>query len=226
MLERALTEPPLRALPADAAALLRELNAPPRLAAHLRAVHDVAVELVDWLAAHHPAAAFDRRAVLFGAATHDIGKTVHPEELSAPGSRHERAGQKVLLDLGFEPRLARFAATHASWTAPGLELDDLIVSLADKVWKARRVADLEDLVVGSLAGASGREPWAVFLGLDEHLERLGSGADSRLAFQNDYSTSAARRSGEARSGAAVPCVAARRELRSAWAAAEGGRSGG
>jgi hypothetical protein len=38
----------LRPLPAMAEELLFELDAPPRLAAHLRAVHDVAVQLVDW----------------------------------------------------------------------------------------------------------------------------------------------------------------------------------
>jgi hypothetical protein len=30
-----------------------------------------------------------RDAVLFGAATHDIGKTVHIDELSGPRSAHE-----------------------------------------------------------------------------------------------------------------------------------------
>ena len=52
--------------------------------------------------------------MLFGAATHDIGKTPHPAELSGPGSAHEEAGRELLLSLGGSPRLARFAATHAS----------------------------------------------------------------------------------------------------------------
>lgn len=45
----AVVEPPLRPLPERAAALLRSLGAPPRLAAHLRLVHDVAYELADWV---------------------------------------------------------------------------------------------------------------------------------------------------------------------------------
>jgi hypothetical protein len=32
------------------------LDAPPRLAAHLRLVHDVAYELVEWLAVRYPGA--------------------------------------------------------------------------------------------------------------------------------------------------------------------------
>jgi hypothetical protein len=64
----------------------------------------------------------------------------------------------LLLQTGTEPRLARFAATHASWQAPGIELEDLLVSLADKIWKAKRVPDLEQLVVDRLAVASSQQP--------------------------------------------------------------------
>ncbi|MBM2616261.1 hypothetical protein JIG36_11905 [Actinoplanes sp. LDG1-06] len=72
-------------LPPAAALLLDDLDAPPRLRAHLRAVHDVAVSIVDWLAA-----------------------------------------------------------------------------------------------------VSGREPWEVFLDLDDHLTALADTADERLAFQNSH----------------------------------------
>ncbi|WP_247659299.1 hypothetical protein [Micromonospora sp. U56] len=66
---------------------------------------------------------------------------------------------------GIEPSLARFAATHASWGTTAVELEDLLVSLADKIWKAKRVPDLEQLVVDRLAAASGEEPWQAFLNL-------------------------------------------------------------
>lgn len=175
-------------LPSAAAELVVSLDAAPRLAAHLRAVHDVASALVEWLTREYPGLAVDREAVLFGAATHDIGKTIHVEELSVPGIRHEAAGRRLLLDRGVEPRLARFAGTHGSWTAEGIELEDLLVSLADKVWKAKRVPDLEQLIVDRLAAFSGREPWEVFLSLDDRLASLSDGADARLAFQNSYPT--------------------------------------
>ncbi len=183
----ALTEDAgLLALPPEAVSLLESLQASPRLAAHLRAVHDVAAQLSDWVARHHPAASFDRAAVLFGAATHDIGKVLHPTELSAPGSLHEPAGHALLLSRGVPEHLARFAGTHGSWTADGVELEDLLVSLADKVWKAKRVPDLEQLVTARLATASGQKPWQVFMTLDDELDRIASGADARLAFQSSY----------------------------------------
>ncbi|MEU9058839.1 HD domain-containing protein [Streptomyces sp. NPDC048430] len=188
-LHRALhgpADPPLRLLPPPVAELLRSLGAPPRLAAHLRAVHDVAAQLVDWTERRYPDIAVDRAAVLFGAATHDIGKTVHVAELSGPGSSHEEAGRELLLAHGFSPDTARFAGTHASWTAPGVTLEDLLVSTADKVWKNKRVAGLEDLVVARLAEATGRERWEEYLALDDLLVHIGDGAQHRLAFQASF----------------------------------------
>jgi hypothetical protein len=168
------------------AELLRSLDAPPRLAAHLRAVHDVAVELVDWLQDRYPDLAVDRDGVLFGAATHDVGKVLHPEELAGPGSAHEDAGRDLLLSRGFRPALARFAATHADWDAPEVTIEDLLVSTADKVWKDKRVAGLEDRLAKALSGATGREPWEEYLALDDLLTRLGADAAVRLAFQSAF----------------------------------------
>lgn len=161
--------PPLRPLPDRVAELLRKLDAPPRLAAHLRAVHDVAHRLVDWLEERQPALRFDRDAVLFGAATHDIGKTAHVGELSGPGSAHEEAGRELLLAQGVSAELARFAGTHAAWTGPDIGIEDLLVSVADKIWKNKRVQELEDLVVARLAEASGRTRWEEFLAFDDVL---------------------------------------------------------
>ncbi|MFF8860960.1 hypothetical protein ACF08B_02810 [Streptomyces sp. NPDC015139] len=59
--------------------------------------------------------------------------------------------------------LARFAGTHASWTAPGI--------------------GVEDLVMARLAAVDGRTPWESFLELDETLTRIGEGADRRPAYQ-------------------------------------------
>ncbi|MFD5416381.1 HD domain-containing protein [Streptomyces nojiriensis] len=179
-------DPPLRPLPASVVDLLRSLDAPPRLAAHLRAVHDVAAELVEWLDRRHPGITVDRAAVLFGAATHDIGKTVHTAELSGPGSAHEEAGRELLSAHGFGPDLARFAGTHASWTAPGTTLEDLLVSTADKVWKNKRLQELEDLVIAHLARATGGQHWEEYLAFDDLLTRIGDGADGRLAFQATF----------------------------------------
>ncbi|MFG2371416.1 HD domain-containing protein [Streptomyces sp. NPDC048504] len=179
-------DPPLLPLPDRVVELLTELGSPPRLAAHLRAVHDVAHQLVVWLEQRYPDVVFDREAVLFGAATHDVGKTVHVSELSGPGAAHEEAGQTLLLGHGVSPELARFAATHASWAWSPVGPEDLLVSLADKVWKNKRVPELEDLVVARLAEATGRAVWEEFIALDEVLARIGDGADERLTFQASF----------------------------------------
>ncbi|MFI2647811.1 MULTISPECIES: HD domain-containing protein [Micromonospora] len=188
-LRRALTDPgdpPLLPLPGVAAELLAALHAPPRLAAHLRLVHDVARQLTAAFAERFPLVPFDRQAVLFGAAIHDLGKVEHPEELSGPGSAHEEAGYQLLLRFGVPEERARFAVTHAAWHAPGVQLEDLLVSLADKVWKGKRVTDLEELVVDRLADITGQPPWQAFLDLDDVLAGLAGDADRRLAFQAEH----------------------------------------
>ena len=177
------TKPRLRPLPLRAAELLRDVQAPPRLVAHLRAVHDVAAQLVAWAA--NRGLTVDADAVLFGAATHDIGKALHRSELSGPGAEHECAGRDLLLARGIPPELARFAAGHGTWNAE-TALDDLLVSLADAVWKGKRRTELEDLVVARMAAASGREVWDEFLALDTVLTEIGEGADERLAYQMVY----------------------------------------
>ena len=190
------TRPVLRPLPLRAAEVLREVEAPPRLVAHLRAVHDVAARLVAWVAGR--GLVVDADAILFGAATHDIGKALHPAELSGPGSEHESAGGALLVAHGIAPELAKYATNHATWTA-GTELDELLVSLADKVWKGKRVTELEDLVVARLAGASGREAWDEFSELDTLLTAIADGADERLAYQMGFPLAGTpQRSGRAR----------------------------
>ncbi|GGN35555.1 hypothetical protein FHR83_006199 [Actinoplanes campanulatus] len=173
-------------LPPEAVGLLVAVGAPARLGAHLRAVFAVARDLTGWLEAAHPAVVFDREAVLFGAATHDIGKVLHPEELSVPGSRHEPAGERLLLERGVPAGLARFAGTHGSWHDPRAGVDDHLVSVADKVWKGHRVEDLEQLLVRRIADVSGIAVWEAFMSLDDRLQGLAVGADDRLAFQNGF----------------------------------------
>lgn len=176
----------LAPLPSDVTRLLADLSAPPHLAAHLRAVHDVALRLLEALPLAWPALPIDAAAVAFGAATHDIGKALHPSELTGPGSCHERDGYELLVERGVSVARARFARTHARWNADDATLEDQLVSLADKIWKGRREEDLEQLIVVHLARASGRPAWEIFSRLDEILEHIAADADERLAFQGSF----------------------------------------
>lgn len=173
-------------LPEEAARLLASVGAPPRLVAHGELVHDTAVRILTWLDRAHPDLRVDADAVRFGAAVHDVGKARHTAELTGPGHRHETTGERLLLDLGVPAERARFCATHGDWSAPGRALEDLLVSLADKVWKGSRVAGLELTVTRRIAEAVGLPEWEVYLGLDDELRLLAEGADARLAYQSCF----------------------------------------
>ena len=123
----------------------------------------------------------DESRVRLGAALHDAGKTLHPEEMSHPGHAHEAAGEAWLLRLGFPPDIARICVTHARWDAPHAELEDRLVALADKLWKGKRDETLERALVTELAERAGVDAWECFDRFDASCERIASRGDERLA---------------------------------------------
>lgn len=175
----------LAPLPPDVSALLAAHDARPRLVAHLTLVHDVAQQLLNALRHASPRLRFDADAVRFGAATHDIGKALHPEELVAPGSTHEAAGESLLIDAGVAPSLARFARTHGTPrdALDALSAEDLLVIAADTAWKGGRDRRLDDALTQAIARAEGCDAWAAFMVVDTHLDTLGWIADRRVAWQ-------------------------------------------
>ncbi len=175
----------LRPLPTTVGALLRSLSVPPRLVAHLTLVHDVAARLTDGLLRYWPNLPLDQELVRFGAASHDIGNVLHPAELSESGHQHEKDGPALLMRLGVDPRLARFAETHATWRAE-LELEDLLVALADNCWKGKRKQDLEETIAARITEAVGGDPWEVYIHLDDLIEQLAAAAPIRLAWQAKF----------------------------------------
>ena len=155
--------------------------------AHLILVHDLAGKLVKEIARLWLDADFDWGRVLFGAATHDIGKAVYPEELVAPGHKHERKGTELLEEYGVPKSWARFAYTHANWKdEPTITLEDMLVALADNLWKGKRLAELEDRFVKTVCASTGKETWEVFAEFDQICESLASEADARLAWQAGF----------------------------------------
>ncbi|PRQ03788.1 HD domain-containing protein [Enhygromyxa salina] len=163
----------------DALALLVDLQVPARLLRHHELVLEAAIELTDALA-RKLGARFDAGEIQIGAALHDVGKLVHPAELSGPGHAHELAGRALLIDRRVPEHLARFCITHANWSSPSLALEDLLVALADKLWKGKRVIELEDRVIEHLAHQTAQPRWRVFEIADAVFERVAAGADSRL----------------------------------------------
>ena len=122
-----------------------------------------------------------------GAATHDIGKTIYTNELSEAGHKHEQAGLQLLLSLGISEEKSKCAASHSSWSENST-LEELLVSLADKIWKGNRVQDLEDLLIERISTETKTERWEVFGLLDSIIDDIAKDADKRLSFQNNLST--------------------------------------
>src|SRR5262249_50689343 len=116
-----------------------------------------------------------------GAAIHDAGKIVHPEEMSQPGHEHEPAGRRLLQGRGVPASIARVCVTHASWDAAGIAIEDLLLALAGKLWKGKRDDDLERRVADAIARATTREAWDVFAALDEICEAIAADGPGRLA---------------------------------------------
>lgn len=178
----------MQSLPKQIELLLISVNAPPRLIAHLTLVYDVAVQLIEKIKIVFPKLSLDEESIFFGAATHDIGKSLYRSELVETGNAHELAGEKLLLEKGIEEKFARFARTHAIWNKDeSLPLEDLIVSLADNCWKGKRISELENLISEKIALETNQEVWEVFINLDDILQKLTENADERLTWQSNFS---------------------------------------
>lgn len=174
----------LTPLPDVAQRLCEVLAAPRRLTTHLVLVHDCAFRILDSLPAKLRSIEIDREAVLFGAATHDLGKTMHPDELTGPGNRHEDDGPELLQRHGVTPNLARFARTHGRWQQDDrLAIEDLLVALADHIWKGSRCDELETRVANEISIAAKVGQWEAFAAMDEVLTEIAAEADGRLAWQ-------------------------------------------
>src|SRR5262249_55431870 len=109
------------------------------------------------------------------------GKVVHPEEMTSPGHEHEAAGERLLVERGVPPAIARFCVTHASWAEPSCTLEDLLVALADKLWKGKRDEDLERMLVDRIAATTRREPWELFDRIDAICEAIAADGPERLS---------------------------------------------
>ena len=156
----------------------RGLAVPAALAAHLDIVQESARIIVAALGERYPTLSLDADAILFGAATHDIGKALHPEELSRPGHKHERAGYDWLVGLGFADRFARFTWSHGACDLHDLMLEDLLVILADKFWKGHRPEQVERDVIARISAQTGQSEWEVFAFVDELAAKAHVGVEN------------------------------------------------
>jgi len=146
---------------------------------HLEIVYDTALEVLMGLDDVFHGLRIDREAVLFGAATHDLGKVVHPSEIHGAGHQHEQSGPGLLISLGIPVQLARFARTHGQWDSCE-DLEDLVVALADRVWKGCRDERLESRTAAVISQQTGQTQWEAFMLLDDLLTTIASRSVERL----------------------------------------------
>lgn len=158
--------------------LLVELGAPARLLRHAELVGEAAELLLKGLAAL--SVPLRRELVLVGVVLHDAGKIRCRAELEQPGSDHEPAGEALLLEHGVSPELARVCLSHARWSTMEVTLEEMVIALADKLWKGVRRTDLEERVIDAVSARAGKARWDLFVPLDTLFEEIAAGGPERL----------------------------------------------
>ncbi|MEH2075229.1 MAG: HD domain-containing protein [Nostoc sp.] len=162
----------------DAYEFLQNLGALPKLILHVMLVGEAADLLITKL--QQLRILFDQSFVRLGVAFHDVGKILHPDELVAKGNNHEADGEKLLISNGINPNLARCCRSHGQWQTMECSLEELLVALADNLWKGKRNIQLEDIVIKRLATQCRKDYWELFLEMDSCFEIIAAEGDSRL----------------------------------------------
>jgi len=114
------------------------------------------------------------------AAIHDMGKSVIVEELSSSGSLHEAAGVEVAEGLGIPRSISKICRSHSSKTIEGLDIEEVVVRLADKLWKGKRDISFEQEVTVLCADLTGGKEWEMFMALDDIFNSIADLGHERL----------------------------------------------
>jgi hypothetical protein len=164
--------------PSAARELLASLGAPKRLLRHVELVGEAAERLL--VAINDVGAPLNADLVRIGVVLHDAGKILHPEELDQPGAKHEPDGESLLLAHGVTPEVSRICLSHARWETMPVTLEELLVALADKLWKGVRKPMLEERVIDLVAASIGKSQWDIFVDLDTCFEAIAADGADRL----------------------------------------------
>jgi hypothetical protein len=159
--------------------LLAELGAPDRLIKHVKLVGEAAEILI--LQFQNLGISFDPDWIRLGVAFHDVGKILHPSELVEKGNRHEATGEVLLLAKNVDPKIARCCRSHGQWQQMECSFEELVVALADNLWKGKRHPKLEKLVIDKVAQMRRADYWDVFINLDSKFEEIAATGDFRLS---------------------------------------------
>lgn len=96
-----------------------------------------------------------------------------------------KRGYKILIDYGIKENLARFTITHGNWKNENLKIENLIVSLADKIWKRQRIDKLEEKVIAEISILTNIYYWTVYLKIDNIIPQIINDSDERLNWKSN-----------------------------------------
>ncbi|XDD52205.1 HD domain-containing protein [Leptospira sp. WS92.C1] len=150
--------------------LLKDLKASKSLINH----HELVVETVERTLDRLPSSIkhlIDRNLVLIGCSLHDIGKVRKSSEESNSGKDHELAGRNLLLSLGVSPKIARYCMIH-SLPEEKLYLEELLVGIADNLWKGSRDLSKELCFYQKSTALLNRKDELLFKKLDDVFEQI------------------------------------------------------
>lgn len=162
----------------EAYQLLIDLGAPNRLLKHVQLVNEAAEFIFKNLAALD--VEFDQHFVELGIIIHDAGKIIYQNELDSSGSEHEEAGEKLLLENEVQLQIARCCLSHARWESLACSFEELLVTLADKLWKGKRIEQLELKIIDAVAKKLNQNRWDIFLEWDHLFEEIAADGIDRL----------------------------------------------
>ena len=63
----------------------------------------------------------------------------------------------MLVERGVSARISRCCLSHARWDRMECSTEELLIALADNIWKGKRVEVLELLVIDRIAGQLGKD---------------------------------------------------------------------
>jgi len=162
----------------DALKLMSNLGAPEHLLTHVKLVGEAADLILK--KCEQLCVQIDSEFVRIGVAVHDVGKIVYVNEMTGPGSEHEPEGEKILLSKGVSNKIARCCMSHARWHEMDCSIEELLIALADKLWKGKRVESLELQTIDRIAAALGKDRWDIFQELDSLFELIAADGNDRL----------------------------------------------
>ena len=162
----------------EALSIQRDLDFPVRLIEHHRIVSEVTHALSEAL--NSIGLAIDSERAELMASIHDVGKSIVTDELSGVGSVHEELGVGVAESFGLPSSVSKICRSHNSQTTDGMDMEEIIVRLADKLWKGKRDFEFEQQAVSHFADYLGKDSWEVFMEADKIFEEVADSGHQRL----------------------------------------------